>query len=117
MELIRAVRRLVVGGLVGLTLLCALGAGALAVAEGVGYLDGMWLAFSVVSTTGFGAGPTTSSGMVLSMVLFILALPCYLTLVAAAVAVARSLAPSVRGPRPMLVERDVRRVVEDLNRN
>ena len=117
MELVRSVRRLVASGVVGLTVLSLLGAAVFAITEGVAYLEGMWLAFAVVSTTGFGAGPSTPGGMVASMVLFVLALPCYLAMVAGAVAVARGLAPTVHGPRPTLVERDVRRVIEDLNLN
>lgn len=118
METIRVVRRLVLAGVGSLTVLCAVGAGVFSLVEEVGYLEGLWLAFSVVSTTGFGQGPATPAGMVTSMVLFVLALPAYVTLGAAAIVMAQELNPArTRSPRPMLVERDVRRVVDDLNRN
>lgn len=101
--------------LVALTLLGGL---VLSAVAGVGYRDGVWWAFSVVSTTGFGAGPQTAGGMVTSMVLFIVAVPAYALVVAGAMILAQELNPSVRrSPRPMLAERDVRRVVRDMDRN
>ena len=118
MDPVREFRRLILAGVGGLTMLCAVGGVLLSIVEQVEYLQGVWLAFSVVSTTGFGQGPSTSGGMGISMALFVLAMPAYVALVAGAVMAAQELNPTVAArPRPMLVERDVRRVVEDLNRN
>lgn len=118
METFRTVRRLAGIGVGALAVITLGGGVALSVVEEVRYLDGLWLAFSVVSTTGFGTGPDTSGGMGVSMLLFILALPAYVVLIAGAMVLAQELNPSVRRtPRPMVVDRDVRRVARDLNRN
>ncbi len=60
---------LVAGTVVGGALLAAL--------EGTSYREGVWLAFTVVSTTGFGAGPATTPGMVVVMGIFAAALIAY----------------------------------------
>lgn len=114
----RTIRRLVAAGAASLVAVSMVGGAILAAVEDVAYLDGLWLAFTVVSTTGFGEGPATPAGMVVSMVVFVGALPGYLSLVAAAMMIGRGAQGSLRhGPRPMLVERDVRKVVRDVNRN
>lgn len=46
---------------------------ALAMVEGVGIFDGIWLAFNLVATTGFGDGPQTTLGHFVSMLVFLVA--------------------------------------------
>jgi hypothetical protein len=57
----------------GQIVLLLLGGFLLALVEKTGYREGVWLAFSVISTTGFGDGPNTLGGQLLSMILFALA--------------------------------------------
>lgn len=66
-------RTLIAVSATGLILLLLLGGVVLAVVEKTSYLEGVWLSFCVISTTGFGDGPRTSRGMVLSMILFAVA--------------------------------------------
>lgn len=49
----------------------------LSLVEDIGSRDGVWLAFNVVTTTGFGTGPTTALGQMLSMALFVLGACCW----------------------------------------
>ena len=54
------------------------GAGVLlAVIEGIEVLDGIWLDFNIVSTTGLGRDPGTAVGQLLSMDLFVLSACCW----------------------------------------
>lgn len=119
MNVLATVRRLVLGGTAVLVGVSAVGGLALTAVEDVPWLEGLWLAFSVVSTTGFGDGPVTSWGMVISMLLFLAAVAGYVLIATGAMVLARELhEPPPRGnQRPMLVERDVRSVVRDINRN
>lgn len=64
------VRTVIAASVTGLLLLLFLGGASLALVENTSYPDGVWLAFCVISTTGFGEGPRTSGGVVLSMMLF-----------------------------------------------
>lgn len=119
MHVLAIVRRLVLGGTAFLVVVSTVGGFALAAVEDVSWLEGMWLAFSVVSTTGFGDGPVTSLGMIISMVLFLAAIAGYMLIATGAMVLARELhePPPRDNQRPMLVERDVRRVVRHINRN
>lgn len=119
MHVVATVRRLVLGGTTVLVVVSTIGGLALAAVEDVPWLDGLWLAFSVVSTTGFGDGPVTSAGMGISMLLFLAAVVGYVLIGTGAMVLARELhGPPPRGnQRPMLVERDVRKVVRDIHRN
>lgn len=65
-------RGLLIGSVTGLVGLVLLGGAILSVVEDAGYREGVWLAFSVISTTGFGEGPATVAGEILSMILFAL---------------------------------------------
>lgn len=62
--------RLVIGGAAGLLVVAGLGGAALAAAEGTGYVDGLAMAFSTISTTGFGPGPQTTLGLAVTMMVF-----------------------------------------------
>ena len=77
-------RRLVVGGVLGLVAVAALGGVALAAAEGTDYGDGLMLAFSTISTTGFGAGPQTGWGLVATMGVFAAGAACWFAILVAA---------------------------------
>lgn len=67
------VRTLIVAAVAVLVELLLVGGGALALVEGIGYGDGVWLAFAVITTIGFGSAPSTWGGTVLSIALFALA--------------------------------------------
>ncbi len=63
--------RTVLFGSATLLLSIVLGGGALlGLAEDIGTGSGIWLAFNVVTTTGFGSGPASGIGRLLSMGLF-----------------------------------------------
>ena len=66
-------RMLIRASVSGLIVLLLLGGGVLALVEKTGYREGVWLAFNVISTTGFGDGPNTLGRQLLSMILFALA--------------------------------------------
>ena len=70
-------RVLLLGCVTGIASLVVCGGVLLAFAEGVQILDGMWLAFNQVTTTGFGRGPVTSLGQGLSVVIFVIAGGCW----------------------------------------
>jgi len=78
-------RALLIACITGVLGVVLVGGGALAFVEQHSYLDGIWLAFSVVSTTGFGEGPKTAPGQVLAMGLFVLAAACWFGIALAAV--------------------------------
>lgn len=77
-------RRLLAAAAAGLVVLLLLGGAVLALVEKGGYREGVWLAFTVISTTGFGDGPSTLGGQLLSMVLFALAAVHWFAIVLAA---------------------------------
>lgn len=53
------------------------GGALLGVVEGTGAGSGIWLAFNTVTTTGYGDGPVTLGGTLLSMALFVLGAACW----------------------------------------
>ncbi len=55
----------------GLVATCIIGGALIAVADGSGYSDGLWVAFGVVTTIGFGDGPETGPGRLITAGLFI----------------------------------------------
>ncbi|MFN2557715.1 MAG: ion channel [Nitriliruptorales bacterium] len=103
---------LLVGGTV-------VGGALLASLEGTTFGEGVWLAFTVVSTTGFGDGPATTPGMIVVMGIFAVALSAYILM--AIVAFEFGLRRFERGRLqrvPILVaERDVHRLLRQLSRN
>jgi hypothetical protein len=76
--------RLVVAGAVGLLVVACLGGAALAAAENTGYVEGLELAFSTISTTGFGLGPQTTLGLALTMLVFAAGVACWFAILVAA---------------------------------
>lgn len=70
-------RVLLFGCVSGIALMIGVGGVMLALAEEVRILDGMWLAFNQVTTTGFGVGPVTALGQVLSAAIFFGAAGCW----------------------------------------
>lgn len=109
-------RRLLAAAVAGLVAAAALGGWVLSVVEGLAYLDGLWLAFTVVSTTGFGEGPVTVLGQLVAMLVFVCAAAAYVLLLAVASTYGRLLADERRGLRIASV-RDVRQVARELHRN
>ncbi len=103
---------LLVGGTV-------VGGALLATVEGTTYQQGVWLAFTVISTTGFGDGPTTTLGMIVVMAIFAVSLIAYTFM--AIVAFEFGLRRFERGRLdrvPIVVaERDVRRLLRQLSPN
>jgi hypothetical protein len=83
-EPIRA-RTVIAASVTGLLLLLLVGGASLALVENTSYLDGVWLAFCVISTTGFGDGPRTWGGIVLSMIVFAFAAVAWFGVLLAAV--------------------------------
>ena len=55
----------------GLVASCIVGGALIAVADGSGYSDALWVAFGVVTTIGFGDGPETGLGRLITAALFI----------------------------------------------
>lgn len=70
--------RTVLFGSAGMLTSIVVGGGALlGWTEDVGPGSGIWLAFNVVTTTGFGSGPATGMGRLLSMGLFAAGALCW----------------------------------------
>ena len=63
-------RSILFGCVAGIASMIVLGGFALAGAEKVGIFEGMWLAFNIVTTTGFGAGHQTGFGHLVAVVIF-----------------------------------------------
>lgn len=115
----RSRRMLVVTAATLLSVATAGGGAILSAVEGVSFLDGTWMAFTVVSTTGFGPGPSTPLGMIVAMILFGLAVLAYvLLLVAAGEAALRRAGHFRPQQRPEAIPAtDVARIMRELSRN
>ena len=61
------------------------GGSLLGIVEGVGVWGGIWVVFNVVTTTGFGSGPGTAIGQLLSIGYFIVAATCWFFILIVAV--------------------------------
>jgi hypothetical protein len=106
----RAVLIASVAGIAGIVLA---GGALLALAEGTGLYQGVWLAFNVVTTTGFGAGPSSGLGQLLAMALFMFGACCWFGVLVVAIEVGHmrfqrhalideALRPLARRPRARL---------------
>ena len=80
-------RLVLTGAAAGLIVLVLAGGFALSLLENTTYGEGLWLAFVVVSTTGFGDGPQTAAGRVFSVVLFVTAAIDWFAVLVAAIQV------------------------------
>lgn len=80
-------RSVLLGCIVGIASMITVGGTALALVEGIGVFDGLWLAFNVVTTTGFGSGPQTALGQILSMAIFVVAASCWFGVLVVAIEV------------------------------
>lgn len=76
-------KRLAIGGALGLLSIIGSTGAVFALVERTSYLVGVRLAFSIVSTTGFGVGPQTMLGTVLMVGTFIAGACCWFTIVLA----------------------------------
>ncbi|MDQ3646396.1 MAG: potassium channel family protein [Actinomycetota bacterium] len=70
-------RTVLLGSVLGLASLITGGGLILAVAEDDAIFDGVWLAFNVVTTTGYGSGPVTALGQIVSMIMFLFGASCW----------------------------------------
>lgn len=83
--------RFVLGGCVlGLVVVWVLCGIVIAAADGIAYTAALWLLFNVMSTVGFGQGPTSGLGQVIATAAFIAAAPCWFGIVSVAVEVGLS---------------------------
>ena len=73
-------RLLLFGSCLGLVAAVVAGGALISVFEDLSYRGGVWIAFSVVSTTGFGEGPQTLAGVLSSMAVFAFAALCWFAL-------------------------------------
>ncbi len=110
-------RYLIAGGLSWL-LVTFVGGSLLAVVEDVGIDEGLWIAFSAVSTTGYVA-PSTPAGRGIIILVFAWALLSYVLLLTGAVLLARATAwdRPTRRVADTIPEDDIRRVVESIRMN
>jgi hypothetical protein len=106
-------RSVLLGCIGGIASMITMGGTALALVEGIGVFDGLWLAFNVVTTTGFGSGPQTALGQMLSMAVFVVAASCWFGVLVVAIEVGNmrfqryalideALRPLARRPRSRL---------------
>lgn len=103
---------LLVGGTSGSGLLFS-------IAEDVSYIEGLWLAFTIVSTTGFGPGPATATGKILAMVLFAVTVVAYVLLLIAAAesAMRRAQTAHPHRGRQVIPEADIARIMREMSQN
>jgi hypothetical protein len=83
--------RSVLGGCIfGLAAVSVLGGLFMALAEGIAYTAGLWLIFNVITTIGFGEGPTGGLGQLIAAGAFVAAAICWFGIVSVAVEVGLS---------------------------
>lgn len=87
----------------GLAVVVIGGGSLLAVVENISWMAGTWLAFNVISTTGFGPGPQSAAGQLMSMGLFVVALTCWFGVLVSAIEIS-----NIRLQRHVLVEEALR---------
>lgn len=107
---------LVSAGAASLVLASLVGGLGLSRLEGVPFSEGIWMAFAVVSTTGFGEGPATTPGQLVVMAVFAWAAASYFVLLVAASAYGQLLVDERRRLR-ILSQRDVSKLARELHRN
>jgi hypothetical protein len=73
--------------MISLVAVSIFGALGLSLAEGLSISDGLWMCFTVISTIGFGEGPTTGAGRLVSAVAFFIAAACWFGLISVSVEV------------------------------
>jgi len=74
----------------GLVAVWVLGGILMAAAEGIAYTAGLWVVFNVITTVGFGQGPTSGLGQLIAAGAFIVAAMCWFGIVSVAVEVGLS---------------------------
>ena len=62
----------------------------MAAAEGIAYTAGLWIVFNIITTVGFGQGPTSGLGQLIAAGAFIVAAMCWFGVVSVAVEVGLS---------------------------
>jgi Ion channel len=83
-------RVVLVASVLGLLCSLVIGGALISAADGSGYSEGLWVAFSIVTTVGFGDGPGTGLGRLISATLFIIAAVSWFGVVVVAVEVGLS---------------------------
>ncbi len=113
------VRTLIAVGASLLVLGTLVGGPLLAHAEQLELIEGWKMAFSVVSTTGFGDGPATAVGLLSIIGVFAVAVAGYFLLIAAAFehAMQRIENDRLRRLRMRWTEKDALRLLDELSRN
>lgn len=113
---VRTPRLLLTTGLGSLVLALLLGGVALATVEGLAFKDGLWLSYNVVSTTGFGPGPATASGRLISLGLFGWAVLSY-AMILMGVSFQGFVLADQRRRGHLLGRQEVQQLADELNRN
>lgn len=72
---------------IGLTAILILGPLALSVFEDLSLADALWMCFTVITTIGFGDGPVTAAGRLVSAGAFFIAAACWFGLISVSVEV------------------------------
>jgi hypothetical protein len=101
----------------GLAITSGFGALALSAFEDLSLADGLWMCFTVITTIGFGEGPTTGGGRLVSAGAFLVAAACWFGLISVSVEVglaryqrnallSQALEPLVRRRGPRLFDRN-----------
>ena len=104
------------GGVLGLAAVSVLGARFVAAAEGIAFPGGLWIVFNVVTTVGFGSGPTSWLGQLVAAGGFLAAATCCFGIVLVAVEPALSRLESdaqMRGALRPLVRRRGPKLLHD----
>jgi hypothetical protein len=76
-----------VGGLAAVSLVGGL---AMSAAEGIAYTAGLWLIFNVITTVGFGDGPSSGQGQLVAAGAFVAAGVCWFGVISVAVEIGLS---------------------------
>ncbi len=98
-----SVRAVLLLSALSLILLVVVGGLLLALVESSTAMSGIWLAFNVITTTGFGPGAQTTAGQLMSMGLFLVAMTCWFGVLVSAIEIS-----NLRLQRHVLVDEALR---------
>ncbi len=91
-------RVILVGATAALVVIVVADGWLLSVVEDIAWLEGLWIAFNVVSTIGFGTGPQSAAGQLIVMAAFAGAAVCWFCVLLTAVELAQ-----LRSQRSVLI--------------
>lgn len=109
-------RRILAAGATSLLAVTVFGAVTLSAAEDLTLHEGLWLSYSVVSTTGFGDGPVTSAGQNITLLMFPWMVASYVLILTGASFYGQVLADQRRRGQ-ILARHEIVRMADELNRN